>query len=153
MRRLMVIGPVGCGKTTFCQRILGRDLVYQKTQSVQLVGSAIDTPGEYMESRAYYRALLVSAVEADVILLMQQAGDRASRYAPGIASMFQKPVLGVVTKIDCCEEELDIRRAEDILLLAGATPVFSISSVQDTGIEVLMDYIQGLDLRSGGSGS
>ena len=70
MKKIMVIGRVGCGKTTLCQRLFQKELQYQKTQSIELVGgTAIDTPGEYVENRAFYRALVVSGVEADVILL------------------------------------------------------------------------------------
>ena len=59
-------------KTTLCQRLFQKELQYQKTQSIELVGgTAIDTPGEYVENRAFYRALVVSGVEADVILLLQ----------------------------------------------------------------------------------
>ena len=46
MKRVMMMGRVSCGKTTLCQYLLGQELRYHKTQTVQILGDAIDTPGE-----------------------------------------------------------------------------------------------------------
>ena len=64
----MMIGRVSCGKTTLCQRLVGDPLVYKKTQTVEIIGQAIDTPGEYAENRRLMRGLTVSAVDADLIV-------------------------------------------------------------------------------------
>ena len=138
-----MIGRVGCGKTTLCQRLFHQELSYKKTQAIELVGGgAIDTPGEYVENRAFYRALLVSAVEADVILLLQSCVDKESRFAPGMGSMFQKPVMGVVTKIDQSSGEEDLERAKAILSLAGAQKIILLSSVTGQGVEELLQELE-----------
>ena len=40
------------------------------------MASAIDTPGEYLENRGMYKALVVRGVEGDVIVFVQDATDR-----------------------------------------------------------------------------
>ena len=143
MKKIMLIGRVGCGKTTLCQRLFQKELQYQKTQSIELVGgTAIDTPGEYVENRAFYRALVVSGVEADVILLLQDSTDSECRFAPGIQAMFQKPMVGVVTKIDQCRNPAEVERAETFLKLAGVGSIVHISSVTGEGIEELRRHLE-----------
>lgn len=67
MKRLMFIGPSQCGKTSLTQSLRGEALHYKKTQAIEWSPMAIDTPGEYLENRCLYSALLTSACEADVI--------------------------------------------------------------------------------------
>ena len=76
MKKIMMIGKIGCGKTTLGQRLTGETVSYRKTQSIQVIGDGIvDTPGEYLEQKQFYSALIVTAVEADVILLLLSATD------------------------------------------------------------------------------
>ena len=103
-----MIGKTGCGKTTLSQRLAGQVLRYQKTQTIQVVGSDIvDTPGEYLEQRQFYKALIVTAIEADVILLLHAAGEEQNGFSPGMNTLFGgKPLIGVITKTDlCCGRE------------------------------------------------
>ena len=143
MKKVMLIGRIGCGKTTLCQRLFGQELVYKKTQAIEVVGGdAIDTPGEYVESRAFYRALTVTAVDADVILALQDCTDSESRFAPGMRAMFQKPLIGIVTKMDQCTDPFEAERAKAYLELAGADPILSLSSKTGEGIEALLEAIE-----------
>ena len=105
-------------------------------------GDAIDTPGEYVESRAFYRALTVTAVDADVILALQDCTDSESRFAPGMRAMFQKPLIGIVTKMDQCTDPFEAERAKAYLELAGADPILSLSSKTGEGIEALLEAIE-----------
>ena len=89
MKKIMMIGKIGCGKTTLGQRLTGETVSYRKTQSIQVIGDGIvDTPGEYLEQKQFYSALIVTAVEADVILLLLSATDEQSTFSPRMSSMF-----------------------------------------------------------------
>ena len=66
MQRMMLIGPSQCGKTSLTQCLRGENIHYQKTQAIVWSPTTIDTPGEYLENRSLYSALLVSACEADI---------------------------------------------------------------------------------------
>ncbi|MEM1485462.1 EutP/PduV family microcompartment system protein [Oscillospiraceae bacterium PP1C4] len=141
MKKIMLVGKTFSGKTTLCQYLNNQELQYHKTQSIQVIGdSMIDTPGEYLERRNLYRALIVTSVEAEAIVLVQDAMDDNSMFAPQFASMFPKPVLGVVTKADLAGEE-DIERAKSFLKDAGAQQIFVISSVTGSGCKELYAYL------------
>lgn len=73
MKRIILMGAIGCGKTTLCQALQGKELIYDKIQAVEFHTEMIDTPGEFILHRQYYNALNVTAAEADVIGLVQSA--------------------------------------------------------------------------------
>ncbi len=141
MKTIMLVGKTGAGKTTFCQAIYGQELKYHKTQAVQVVNSTIDTPGEFVENRALYRALIVTASDADLIVLLQDCTDEQCLFAPGFAGMFGKPAIGLVTKTDLAEDEQAIRDAEEKLALAGCQRIFHVSSKENAGISDVKTYI------------
>lgn len=139
-KRVILIGRSMAGKTTLCQYLNHEDLKYHKTQTVQLLNdNMIDTPGEYLE-RTYLRgALTVTAVDADIIALVQQADERGTMFPPGYSSTFAKPCIGIVTKSDLADAE-QLEDAKKYLKAAGAGKVFVTSSYAGTGFEDLMQY-------------
>ncbi|WP_312642376.1 EutP/PduV family microcompartment system protein [Hydrogenoanaerobacterium sp.] len=141
MKKIMLVGRIASGKTTLCQYLNNETLEYHKTQTIQVIGdNMIDTPGEYLERRNYYRALIVTSVEAEVIVLVQDATDETNMFAPQFSTMFAKPVVGVVTKCDLAQPD-EIERAKEFLRSAGADPIFVTSSITGEGCEELYTYL------------
>jgi len=140
--RIILIGRSAAGKTTLCQRMNNQEIKYHKTQTVHLFSeSMIDTPGEYLEYRSYQGALLVSSTNADTILFVQGAAEAGTVFPPAYASMFGKPVIGVVTKCDLANRK-EIEDAKNYLRLAGVGQIFETSSVSGEGIDKLMKYLR-----------
>lgn len=135
MKKIMFVGRTGCGKTTLTQVLQNEEIDYKKTQAIEFFQNTIDTPGEYIENRAYYRALIVSSSDCDIIGLIQDCNDEECIFPPSFGCTFAKPVVGIITKVDLCEEERFIERAEMYLKDAGAEQVFKISSISKEGIE------------------
>jgi ethanolamine utilization protein EutP len=67
MKRIMLIGRSGCGKTTLSQALQGHTQCYRKTQAIEYYPAIIDTPGEYLESRRYFAALRATAGDCETI--------------------------------------------------------------------------------------
>lgn len=141
MKKTILIGKSGCGKTTLIQRIEKDRIHYAKTQMVEHYLNFIDTPGEYLERRGMYRALIVSSADADVIGLVQECGADNTWIPPSFATTFAKDVFGIVTKADLATSEADIEFASGILRQAGVSRVFVVSALENTGIEPLMAYL------------
>jgi len=137
---VMLIGSSACGKTTLAQRLNGEALAYRKTQAIEIIHAAIDTPGEYLENRALYKALVVTAVEADIILFVQDAADERFRFSPGQAMMFAAPVAGVVSKADLASKA-QIDAAKALLELAGAGDIYVTSAVTGEGCGALRERL------------
>jgi ethanolamine utilization protein EutP len=144
MKKVMLMGATLAGKTTLLQRLQGREQVYDKTQQVDYFDDAIDTPGEYLENRRLYNALITSSFDADVIALVQSATDEMSFYPPMFAGVFNQPVIGIVTKADAADIR-QLERAVNHLNGAGAERIFTLSSVTGEGIDALQDYLNALD--------
>lgn len=150
-KRIILIGKTMAGKTTLCQYINDMELIYHKTQTIQLFGDdIIDTPGEYLERNNMRGALTVTAVDADVIVLVQQADDEDSMFPPGYASTFAKPCIGIVTKSDLADKA-QLKRAKEYLINAGAKRIFVTSAVRGTGFLEFIRYLgyQGDDQKEG----
>lgn len=143
MRRVVFIGTVGCGKTTLGQAIHGDEIHYKKTQAVEIIGREIlDLPGEFLERVDRRGALMMSTMDAEVIVFIESATEVRTMFPPEYAGSFAKEVIGVVTKIDLATEK-QIETAEKKLRLAGARKLFRVSSVTGTGIKELVDYLSG----------
>lgn len=140
-RRIILIGRSAAGKTSLCQRINQEELVYHKTQTVQVINQdIIDTPGEYLERRSFRGALMVTAVEADVVVLVQDATENGTMFPPAYHSQFAKPAVGVVTKSDLAAPR-QVERAEKYLKMAGAQQTFVTSSVTGDGIGEFLQFL------------
>ena len=140
MKKLLMIGTVSCGKTTLSQYLSGMELVYKKTQALDVIGTAIDTPGEYLEHRAYMRNLMVLSADVDYVLFLMDPTQERFMYSPGHSASFPVPVIGVVIKIDIATPK-QIADAREMLEITGADPIFSISSYTGEGIPELIKYI------------
>lgn len=139
-----MIGKIGCGKTTLSQRILGETVHYHKTQAIQVMGEDIvDTPGEYLEQKQFYSALIVTAVDADVIFLLISAIDEQTAFSPRMNSMFfGKKLLGIITKTDLCEDPEQIESARELLHLAGVEDVIEVGLDDDACIDAVRDWLE-----------
>lgn len=135
----MLIGQVGCGKTSLTQALNNEKVEYKKTQAMEYSNLVIDTPGEYIENRNYYNALITEAVDADVIGLIQPCDKELSVFPPSFGSIFPKPVIGIITKVDLCDK--DIKASEEYLIEAGAEEIFKVSVIENLGIENIKSYL------------
>jgi len=137
---MMLIGRSGCGKTTLVQAVNKLDGAYRKTQVIEFHDNMIDTPGEYIENRLFYKALIVTTAECDIIALVQACTDEACIFPPGFAGIFPKPVIGVITKTD--SEGCRVPEAVKSLEISGAKPVYATSSITGEGIEALRKLLE-----------
>lgn len=136
MKKVMFIGTTGSGKTTLIQKLENEELVYKKTQSVDYVGRYIDTPGEYMENRQYYTAIMVLSYDADIVCIVQDATKDQQQFSSNFGSVFQKKVIGIITKID--QPGADIERSRNFLNQIVVDKIIETSSYNGTGIEDLI---------------
>ncbi len=142
MSRVIFMGRTGSGKTTLCQKLDELELKYKKTQSVELYNRAIDTPGEYLENRNYYSALIMTAVDAEIIALIGDPTAEDNFIPPAFACSFAKELIGIITKINLVKDESQILKVEESLKAAGVSKIFKVDTVDDIGIEDLFTYLE-----------
>ncbi|NLR09010.1 MULTISPECIES: EutP/PduV family microcompartment system protein [Lactobacillaceae] len=140
MQRAMFIGAIGCGKTTLLQRLKDLTIHYNKTQALEFYQNIIDTPGEYIEHRRMYTSIATTAMDADVVVMLQSATDQRLIYPEAFSTMFARPVIGVVTKTDIADQAA-IAWAADQLKRAGAKQLFEVSALTGDRTEALRQFL------------
>lgn len=141
MKKIILMGAVGCGKTSLIQALRGETLTYDKTQTLEFSDEMIDTPGEYMLHRKFIQSLTVTAAEADVVGLVQSVTEQEQIFSQGFGAMYPKTVIGIVTKMDLVKDEEDIIFVESQLKEAGVEDIFKISAKNKTGLVALQNYL------------
>lgn len=144
-RKIILMGRSRVGKTTLLQAMHNEVIEYKKTQEIIIHDDAIDTPGEYIDQSGLWRACIVAACDADIVVLVHDAGNTMGRLPQMFSMTFAKPTIGVITKIDGkTEEEIEIAR--NFLSMSGAKPIVETSAFDRRGIQELIDLIANLDL-------
>lgn len=139
-KRVMVIGPTGCGKTTLVNALNDHEGPLRKTQNIIYKENTMDVPGAYIENAWMYKHLIAAAQDASHVLILIDQSKCDDVYSPGFAKVFQCPVIGVITKSDMKpeNEETAVRKLER---LGVAEPYFRISCPAGTGIQELKEYL------------
>lgn len=136
----MLVGAVGCGKTTLRQRLADRAIADEKTQVTCRETDIVDTPGEYLEHGRFNHALLLASYEVDAVLLLESATADEPRIPPGFGTFFTKPTYGVVTKLDIADP-VGVAQAHVRLELAGVFDHQEISALTGQGVVALVERL------------
>ena len=139
MKKLMLAGRVGAGKTTLTQALKHEDINYRKTQYIGYEDWLIDTPGEYLENACLASALALYSYEADVVGILMASNEPFSLYPPNCVCHVNRDVIGIVTKMH--DEEGNVERAERWLRLTGCKKIFVVDSVTGEGVENIINYL------------
>ncbi len=139
MKKLILVGRSGCGKTSLTQALKGEKIGYHKTQYINYHDVIIDTPGEYAENKELARALALYSYEADVVGLLLCATEQYSLYSPCCTAQANREVVGIVTQID--RQDANPQKAAEWLRLAGCEKVFFTSAKQGLGVQELLNYL------------
>lgn len=135
MKKILLVGKSGSGKTSLIQGLQGQKIIYKKTQAITFNGMFIDSPGEFLENRRLYPALMTSSVGCNIVALVQDSTVINSVFPPKFSSMFKKKIIGIITKVD--KESSNPERAEKFLRRAGAEEIIRTSAIDKTGLELL----------------
>lgn len=138
MKKTLLVGRHGVGKTTLKQVLRGENIHYVKTQYMDYGDWLLDSPGEYAEVHGLGAALAIYSYEADVVALLISADDDYSLFPPNITCMVNRDVIGIVTKVDKASPE----RAANWLRLSGCKLIFPINSHNGEGVEELKSYLR-----------
>lgn len=138
--KILLIGSVGAGKTSLKQSLLREPLVYRKTQVLEFSSLFVDCPGEYVEMPQYYHVLVDAGHRVSEIWAIQDATRTRAYFPPNFAKAFNKPIIGVVTKID--HERADAVKAAEYLRLAGFTgQPYLVSALTGEGVGALAERL------------
>ena len=138
LKTILMVGRTEVGKTTLSNMLVYGSPSGLKTQSINRIGNIIDTPGEFLENPVYYRAIMIHSYDADVVMLLQEAGSTETLFPPNFATAFNREVIGVITKIDNGKSTEEARKN---LLAAGVEKIFVVSVYDEASVAALRAHI------------
>lgn len=139
----MILGGIDAGKTTLADALLKREQKEKKVKTQSLIYDdwIVDTPGEYIENPLHYRNIMATSMEVTHVLLVQDATNEKTIFAPGFSSGLNKLSIGVVSKAD--HSKANIERSIDILKKAMVRgPILVTSAYTREGLELIYDLVQ-----------
>ncbi len=139
MKKMMLIGRTDSGKTTLADVLQKGYSEARKTQSIERIGTIVDTPGEFAENRRLYRALLVTSYDTDVVAMVMDVDENHTLFPPNFALAFNREVIGIVTKAD---KTVNTDHAVSSLEKAGAERIFIVSAFSGVGLTELKSYLE-----------
>lgn len=141
MNKILLIGGVGAGKTSLKQSLMREELRYRKTQTLDFSSLFVDCPGEYLAIPRYYHVLIDTSHRVSEIWALQDATKRGTIYPPNFAKVFNKPIIGIITKVDL--DQANETQAALFLKYAGIKgPYYKTSVIQDIGISTLRERLE-----------
>lgn len=140
MKRILLVGESGAGKSTFRQRLLAQPIEYAKTQAMEVYDGIVDSPGEYLERSFYWRALQFTSYDVDAVALLLDPTAQMTRMPPGFTTSFACPVFGVVTKSTLATAE-QVAAARQRLSGEGASPVLVVDSITGEGFDEVREVL------------
>ncbi len=135
MPRVMLIGEWRSGKSTLIRTLSRSDYRPRKVFAVEHHGDFVNTPSEFLENRRWYPALITASAHCDTLIFVQDATRSTCQIAPALAAMFNRKVIGVITKTDL--PEANVGRAERFLRNAGVREIFPVSLSTGEGLDRL----------------
>jgi ethanolamine utilization protein EutP len=139
-KRIMVIGPTNCGKTTLVNELNNITGTPRKTQDIIYGKNTIDVPGAYIENSWMYQHLIAASQDASQVLVMLDQSKCAEVYSPGFAKIFRCPVIGIISKCDLTPENEEIC-IKQLKRIGVKEPYYRISCQNGTGISELKSYL------------
>ena len=141
-KRVMVIGPSRCGKTTLVRALEEDSRPLRRTPDLIYGKRTMDCPGSYVENADMYKHLIAASQDASHVLILVDQSRPIDIYSPNFARVFTKPVIGVITKVDLMpeNEESCLRQMR---LIGVEEPIFRVSVPEGIGIEALKQYLFG----------
>jgi len=121
MPKILLMGGTGSGKSDLVRVLSDEQYSPRRLMAVEHCGPFVNTPGEFLENRRFYPALITTAAECDMVLMLASATHASCLIPPQFATMFNRTVLGVVTRADA--PQANVERARRFLQGAGVRTI------------------------------
>lgn len=146
---IAIIGEVDSGKSALIDKLIDQETCVAKTLApIFYIGHVIDTPGEFVDNRAWNGALLSTIASVKTVVCLQPANAKRFAAPSGLLKVYpNKNIVGVISKIDA--SDADIARAFKLLKQNGIPePYLPISIFDQASIDHLYEHLFALQPES-----
>ena len=145
--RIMLVGESHCGKSSIIRALTHEEYRPRKALAPVYFRNFVDTPGEFLENRRFFRALITASAHCDALVFVQDATRSWCMLHPGLARMFNRKVVGVITK--CDHERANVERARRFLANTGVRDIVEARLHEPRGPEELRAALAGHGIVAG----
>ncbi|MCI1903677.1 EutP/PduV family microcompartment system protein [Enterococcus hirae] len=135
-KRILLIGPVDSGKSTFCSACENEAGPIRKVANIVYSKRFIDTPGVYLESPWMHKHLISLQQTASFALFFFPLGRVRKIYPPGFAKVFRVPKIGILTYKDH-PAACDLEKGKKVLQETGVMDMFSLDINNRKDLEMI----------------
>ena len=142
MKRWIVVGLEGSGKSTICDLIEGESHSRKKTQDLFYRPKTLEVPAAYLENAWMNNIIIMLAQnqgKANIFIL--DGSKLESMYSPRYAKAFTKPSLALVTKADLMDQK-DRVKALKIMEDLECDQVVFYSDLTKEGLADLQEWLE-----------
>ena len=137
--RIMLVGESHCGKSSIIRALTHEEYRPRKALAPVYFRNFVDTPSEFLENRRFFRAFITASAHCDAIVFVQDATRSWCMLHPGLARMFNRKVVGVISRSD--HERANVERARRFLANTGVRDVVEARLREEGGSEKLREAL------------
>jgi ethanolamine utilization protein EutP len=145
LANIAIIGEVNAGKSALLDKLIAQETATGKTQApIFYSGHIVDTPGEFVDNRAWNGALLSTIANVKTVVCLQPANAEHFAVPSGLLRVYpNKHIVSVISKIDA--NDADIIKATKLLRQNGLPePYLQISIFDQASIDNLYEHLLAL---------
>ncbi|TKB56577.1 EutP/PduV family microcompartment system protein [Ferrimonas aestuarii] len=145
LKNVAFVGEVDAGKSALIDKLVEQSVHIGKTQSPNIYrGRVIDTPGEFIDNRAWNNALLSTISMVKTVVCLQPANAKRFSPVPGLLNVYaNKNIVGVISKTDV--DDADIELAKSLMREANIPePYWEVSIFDSDSLSALLTHLLSL---------
>lgn len=142
MKRYVLLGTVGAGKSTLFGALHGLGGEATKTQAMDYdLDGGVDTPGEFLCHPMFHAALLSTTADTDALIYVHPANEPMCRLPAGFLNIYaEREVACAITKIDLPDADYEGTKA--MLMEHGVPgPFFPLGKDRPDLLQKLVDWL------------
>lgn len=142
MKRWIVIGLEGSGKSAICNYIEGEETKSKINGDLKYRGNTLEVPGNYIENTWMNNIIIMLAQnQAKANIFLIDGDTLMSLYPPKFVKAFTKPSIGIITKSDLLNHDRR-KEAKNILEELGCSKNIFLSFKTREGLDELSNWLQ-----------
>ncbi len=144
MKKTLLIGEHASRKEKLIPLLLDKEIKISRAMAIKHYDFIVHSPSEFLEKRYLINSLITTSFNCDCILLVMGDLQKSTRFPPAFASLFTKPVIGIITTQDVenWQESENKKRAEKFLQRTKVKTIISIDLKTGEGLGELKKILK-----------
>lgn len=151
MKRWIVVGLDGSGKTSICNLIEKKEESRKYKNDLIYRDKTLEIPGSYIENRWLNNIIIMLVQNQGKGVIFLYDGETLDfKYPPYFASTFTKPTIGIISKSDIISST-NRRKASKKMIEMGCNKIIFLSIKNKEGVHELIKWLNEVEVSERGN--